>query len=107
MANFPQATQKFHSEAEAANLYGGTADGLRTIRTGRKIPPDKTPLLQGFHWFKVGRLVRFDLARFEFWLTEPKEIHQKRIDDYFASLATTPVEGVRPVGRPRKEVSTK
>jgi hypothetical protein len=93
---------RLHPESDAASLYGAKADGLRGIRSGRQIPPDKTPLVQGFHWFRIGRLVRYDLERFHQWLTEPKAIHQRRIDEHLNGSAT-PIEGVRSPGRPRRK----
>jgi hypothetical protein len=100
--------QILHTEKEAAAILGLTEEGLRPWRTGAKLPPNRTPLVEGFHWYKIGRPVRYDLNRFRQWLTEPKAVHQRRIDQYFESLASdTPVEGVRSPGRPRKEVATK
>lgn len=100
-----EAFRRFVSESVAAASYGGKADGLRGMRSGRQVPPDKTPLVQGFHWFRIGRLVRYDLERFHWWLTESKEIHQIRIDEFLASSIATPAEGVRGPGRPRKGVA--
>jgi hypothetical protein len=97
--------QRFVSESVAAASYGGKADGLRGIRTGR-YPSDKTPLIKGIHWHNVGRLVRYDLTWFQLWLTESREVHQRRINEYLNGSAT-PIEGVRAPGRPRREGSAR
>jgi hypothetical protein len=101
--------QRFISEAEAASLYGGKAEGLRGIRSGRRSLPDKTPLCKGIHWQHLGkgRKPRYDRVWFDWWLLESKEVHQRRIDEFLVGTSSAPVEGVRAVGRPRKEVSTK
>jgi hypothetical protein len=102
-----EITRKLYTELEIARSVGISSDTLRAYRKGYRLPTGKTRLYEHFHFVYIGKSVRFIHENTESWFTEPKDVHQKRIDDYFASLTTTPVEGVRPVGRPRKkEVSS-
>jgi hypothetical protein len=102
-----EIARKLYTEVEIARSVGISGDTLRAYRKGYRLPPGKTRLYEYFHFVYIGKSVRYDHANCELWFAEPQEMHQKRIDEYFSGLTTTPVEGVRPVGRPRKEVSTK
>jgi hypothetical protein len=95
------------SDRDAAEIVKCSPDCIRAWRTGRRRPEGKTPLIRGYHWDHYGRLVRLDLDRFEQWLTESREVHQIRINEFLAGSCATPIEGVRGPGRPRREGSAR
>lgn len=77
----PKQTFPFVSQGEITGLSGLSLSTLKRYRRENR-------LIEGVHWVRVGRQVRFNLELFQDWLANQsdKQAHLRAIEAYQASL---------------------